>query len=186
MAARPLGIYCAIQPLDQGEDLVQSKGIFLPIGSASAAFVYGKVLACGRDVRDILPGDVVVYEAGSGHPGLSWVIDADTFGGEAGKYATLVPCYQKPLRVMSEDMEELKRREDRIKVLQNLDENFGLKPEHQEELMRHSIAANEIMKKHESAATNRQYFTKRFKDPGKGRGIIGVVDVAEEGAILDQ
>ena len=186
MAARPLGIYCAVEPLEQGQDLVKSGSIFKPIGSASVAFVYGKVLACGRDVRDIQPGDVVVYEVGSGHPGLSWVMDAETFGGQEGKYATLVPCYQRPLRVMSEDMEELQKRESRIKVLQELDENFGLKPEHQDELIRHSIAANRIMKSHECSATNRQYFTKRYKDPGKGRGIIGVVEVAEEDTILDQ
>ena len=186
MAASPLGHYCAIEPIEQGDDIIKDGSLWLPVVHSSAAFVYGKVLACGRDVRDIQPGDIVVYEIGSGHPSLRWVMDAETFGGEEGKYATIVPCYQQPLRVTSEDMEELRQREERVRVLQQVEDDFGLKKEFHDELMRHSIACKKIMERQENSATNRQYFKKRFKDPGKGRGIIGVVSVEEEGAVLDQ
>lgn len=185
MAARPLGHYCAVEPLEQGKDILKDGSLWLPSISASAAFVYGKVLACGRDVRDIRPGDIVVYEIGSGHPSLTWVLEADTFGGDGDKHATLIPCYQRPLRVTSDDMEELRQREERVRLLQGIEDDFGLKPEFHDELMRHSIACSKIMERQERSATNRQYFTTRFKDPGKGRGIIGVVSVEEEGAILD-
>lgn len=185
MPARPLAHYCAVQPLEQGEGLVKEGSIYKPFGSAAAKFVYGKVLACGRDVRDIRPGDVVVYEVGSGHPSLSWVIDAETFGGDEGKFASIIPCYNRPLRARTEDFEELRLREVRVRELQELEEVRGLSEKDHDELMRHSIACKEIMDRQGESATNHNYFKVRFKDPGKTRGIIGVVEREEGHSILD-
>lgn len=99
--ARPLGDWIAVEPEFQGEGDVQDafSGLWLPeVHKAWADAVYATVLAVGRRAPvEIQPGQRVVFQRFSGHPGQTDPLAAEVFGGSPGRFAALVRVVDGPI-----------------------------------------------------------------------------------------
>ena len=174
MRARPLGNYCAVQPDDHTTET--SSGIILTKShSVTPEVVFGTVLMCGRDVIAVSPGDRVVYESQSGHPEQWEPFAADIFGGDEGKFAYLIPCYKRTFGSSSEAMQELKDRKERLEKLKARYDKGETDSELKREMVLHRRRMNQIMDEQSRSGRNMKAFDIRLHDPGKGRGILGVV-----------
>ncbi len=175
MKARPLGNYCAVQPLDE-QPGSSSSIILTNTHTVSAHVLFAKVLKVGKCVEAVSEGDLVVYEAQSGHPEQWEPIDAAVFGGEEGKDAFLIPCHKKTIGSSSTDMQELLDRKARVQPLIEIVRKGGGDKEMKREIRLHTQEINRIMDKQAKSGRNMNAFERRIEDPGKGRGILAVYE----------
>tara|TARA_A200000159_G_scaffold137664_4_gene138057 strand:- start:2047 stop:2415 length:369 start_codon:yes stop_codon:yes gene_type:complete len=115
MKARPLGNYCAVEPVYQGDTLQKIGKILVPyhVPDRINQALIGRVLATGKNVSGVTEGDIVIFEKHSGHPGQTWKIESTVFGGDEGKFAILMPCW----KVVPEDELESDRGEGVLAVI---------------------------------------------------------------------
>lgn len=177
MPARPLRNYVAVQFLKEGAENISESGIILTSShTVTPEVVIGKVLAIGSSVEAVKPGDVVMYEAQSGHPSQWAPLDAAMFGGEEGEDAYVIPCHKKTIGSSSSDMQEFMDRKARLEPLLEIVKNGGGDKEMRREISIHNREISRIMEKQAKNGRNMKAFSKRIEDPGKGRGVLAILE----------
>ena len=88
---RPLGDWVAVQALPPE----QRGSVIIQTFARGVKYNRGRVLRLGRLARGLEVGDVVWYEAHSAHPGQTWAIAAERFGGDEGADAFLLRAPRK-------------------------------------------------------------------------------------------
>ena len=177
MAARPLRNYVAVQYVREGMENVSEYGIVLSQShTVTPNVLIGKVLATGSSVEAVKPGDYVMYEGQSGHPSQSAPLDAAMFGGDEGEDAYVIPCHKKTIGSSSSDMQEFMDRKSRLEPLLEIVKNGGGDKEMRREISIHNREISRIMEKQAKGGRNMKAFSRRIEDPGKGRGVLAIID----------
>jgi len=177
MPARPIGHYVAVQPLNSSLGETTDAGIILTKShTVTPDVILGRVIAIGKKVEAVSVGDVVAYESQSGHPSQRAPLDAAMFGGEEGEEAYVIPCHVKTIGSSSQDMQEFIDRKARVQPLTEILKNGGGDAEMRREVILHTRAINRIMEKQARSGRNMKAFARRIEDPGKGRGVLAVVE----------
>lgn len=81
---RPIGAWIAVEPIPE-ED-----GLILQPKRRGIRFRRGTVRRLGREAHGFHEGQIVWYEAHSGHPGQTEPLPADWFGGAEGRWIVLL------------------------------------------------------------------------------------------------
>jgi hypothetical protein len=177
MLARPINHYVAVQHLQDGFDAISKHGLILTKSHTVAPdVVIGRVLSVGGRVEAVKPGDIVAYEAQSGHPSQWEPLDAKMFGGDEGEDAYIIPCHKKTIGSSSADMQEFIDRKARLEPLIEIMKNGGGDDEMRREASIHNREISRIMEKQARGGRNMKAFRRRIDDPGRGRGVLAVVE----------
>ena len=177
MPARPIGNYVAVQYIKEGMDDVSDYGIIVTQShTVTPDVVIGKVLVTGGTVDAVKPGDIVMYESQSGHPSQAAPLDAEMFGGDEGEQAYIIPCHKKTIGSSSTDMQEFLDRKARVKPLIDIVKDGGGDAEMRREIAIHNREISRIMEKQAKGGRNMKAFSRRLEDPGKGRGILAILE----------
>ena len=174
MTARPLKHYVAITPKRNKDNTYSGTSIVMPtFAHRQGQYLSGTVIAVGRDVDAVAPGDVVVYERQSAHPGQTGKIDAETFGGNPGDDAFLVPCYPRALPSVASIDEEIDLRNRSISDLRQASSYEELSKEDRERFARQSYHIEQLKRKRTQCARGSKEDGALAKS--KGRGIVAVL-----------
>ena len=177
MPSRPIGHYVAIQPIKASLGGESKSGIILTgTHTVTPDVIFGKVISVGKKVEAVSAGDTVAYETQSGHPSQAQPLDAEMFGGDAGEEAYIIPCHIRTIGSSSQDMQEFIDRKTRMQPLVEILKNGGGDPEMKREVILHTREINRIMEKQSQSGRNMKAFGRRIEDPGKGRGVLAVVE----------
>ena len=178
MKARPIGNYAAVEPITQ--DTFEGSSIVMPAINKHGRWLRGRVLALGsKVVGDVSVGDEVVYEAQSAHPKQSEALDAAMFGGTDGGYCFLIPVLTGSLRSAASLDREVAIRKNEMKRLEALGDTRFLSHAEAAEYGRHENQVAQLMGRRRELARGPQWDP--WKTPGRGAGIVGIVEETENG-----
>ena len=176
--ARTLGIYCAVEPDNQGET-VTGAGVVLSLDSRLRRnFLTGTVLCVGPKVSDqVSVGQTVVYERESAHPSQTGPIDASIFGGSVNRYAVVLPLYPSALKSVADLEEELVKRKADVDALATKAETQSLTDDDVAALEVHERRVRELDEMRTGRA--RGQARRKLNDNAKGSGIVAILEAKE-------
>lgn len=178
MRARPLGMYAAVEPIES--KTFEGTNILMTAKTRHSRWLKGRVLAVGSGVgEEVSVGDEVLYEAQSAHPGQSAPIAAELFGGTDGKNCYLIPVMKQSLRSASSLDKEVAIREREMKRLSDLGDTRFLNDAEASQYGRHEKRVSELKEERRELARGSKWDP--WKTPGRGAGIVGIVQESEDG-----
>ena len=174
MGARPLGNFVAVTPCNQGRETYEGSNLInLGLTKTRGNYLSGTVLAVGKLVEAVKPGDRVVYEIQSAHPGQDKAISAEVFGGNDGDWAFLIPCYHEALPSVASIDTELELRNKSIEGLRSAASFEALSDVDQELFAKQSHHIERLKRertRHARGASDDTILSK-----ARGRGIVAVI-----------